>query len=650
VKTTDATISEAAGGTPTADADPAPQAVRPRGRVAVTPDVREPASPAPARQVRSELQATPGRHPAQLEAAVLQLEQEIERRTARERRDLFLKRLLELFAQATGRKEYLDEALKVVLDFTECRCGGIRVIDEDRRLPYESFAGFSADFWRLENPLSPATDVCACARVARRAPEPQESGQFTANGSFWCDDVFTFVEGLSPEQRARYRGACAREGFASLAIVPVRRQGRLVGLIHVADERRGLMPPSKVECLESMALLLGEAILRFDLEARLRAANALLESRATQLQALAAGLARAEERERQRLAAALHDHLQQLLVAVRYGLATLRPHVTSAEPRRILKQVDDLVGQSIDASRSLAAQLSPPALSDAGLIAGLRWLATWMRATHGLSVELALDATAEPSTENLRLLLFQAVWELLLSAAKHAGADRAHISLQSIADGWLRIEIASDGHGCDPSDGSAFGCPDGVGLWRVRDRVSRVGGRLEAAGESGGNTRLVIEVPASPATESEDSGAAAAEDRPARPKGVGATGRCRLLVADDHAMVRQGLIEILRKQEGFEAVGEAADGRQALEEARRLRPDVVVMDVSMPVMDGVEATRAITTELPEVCVIGLSMHAREDMEPPMREAGAAGYIAKDSPAEEIVAEIRRAFAERRAAR
>jgi DNA-binding NarL/FixJ family response regulator len=54
--------------------------------------------------------------------------------------------------------------------------------------------------------------------------------------------------------------------------------------------------------------------------------------------------------------------------------------------------------------------------------------------------------------------------------------------------------------------------------------------------------------------------------------------------------------------------------------------------------------------LPEVCVIGLSMHAREDMEPPMREAGAAGYIAKDSPAEEIVAEIRRAFAERRAAR
>ncbi len=121
-----------------------------------------------------------------------------------------------------------------------------------------------------------------------------------------------------------------------------------------------------------------------------------------------------------------------------------------------------------------------------------------------------------------------------------------------------------------------------------------------------------------------------------RPPGTG----IRVLLADDHAIVRQSLARLLGGQPGLEVVGLAGDGQQAVDLAVRLEPDVIIMDVSMPRLNGLEATRRVKALLPRVRVIALSMHREEDMAADMRAAGACRYLAKTSPPDELVKAIR----------
>jgi DNA-binding NarL/FixJ family response regulator len=114
----------------------------------------------------------------------------------------------------------------------------------------------------------------------------------------------------------------------------------------------------------------------------------------------------------------------------------------------------------------------------------------------------------------------------------------------------------------------------------------------------------------------------------------------RILIADDHRLFRQGLRQICEQKGGFVVVGEAENGQEAVTLARRLQPDVVVMDVRMPHLDGVQATSFITTEQPEVRVIVLTMHREDHHIFEAIRAGARGYLLKDVDAEELLAAIR----------
>ncbi len=116
--------------------------------------------------------------------------------------------------------------------------------------------------------------------------------------------------------------------------------------------------------------------------------------------------------------------------------------------------------------------------------------------------------------------------------------------------------------------------------------------------------------------------------------------RIRVLVVDDHAIVRQGLVRLLAGEPDLEVVGEASAGGVAVELTRQLVPDVVIMDVSMREGDGVEATRAIHAELPDVKVIGLSMYDEAEQGERMRLAGAVDYVSKIGPADALIAAIR----------
>jgi CheY-like chemotaxis protein len=178
----------------------------------------------------------------------------------------------------------------------------------------------------------------------------------------------------------------------------------------------------------------------------------------------------------------------------------------------------------------------------------------------------------------------------------------------------------------------------GFGLFSIRERLECLGGHLKIDSSLNLGTRVTVELPV--ALDLSQSKGIQARSKTRTVQAGDATSPIRVLLVDDHRIVREGLAQLLNGTPGIKVVGEAEDGYEAIDLARRLKPDVVVMDVSMPRMTGIEATRLIKADLPECCIIGLSMHDSAEMETSMREAGASVYLAKDGPSEVLINTIR----------
>ncbi|HUU09807.1 MAG TPA: response regulator transcription factor [Phycisphaerae bacterium] len=114
----------------------------------------------------------------------------------------------------------------------------------------------------------------------------------------------------------------------------------------------------------------------------------------------------------------------------------------------------------------------------------------------------------------------------------------------------------------------------------------------------------------------------------------------KILLVDDHQIIREGLRSLIEKERGMKVVGEAANGREAVRLARELAPDVVVMDVSMPDLNGIEATRQIASRVPAARVVALSMHSDRRFVAEMLRAGALGYLLKESAFDELARAVR----------
>ena len=117
-------------------------------------------------------------------------------------------------------------------------------------------------------------------------------------------------------------------------------------------------------------------------------------------------------------------------------------------------------------------------------------------------------------------------------------------------------------------------------------------------------------------------------------------GKIRVLLAEDHTIVRKGLRALLDDETDIEVVGEAEDGRETVRQVERVHPDVVLMDITMPLLNGVEATRQIKAQHPEVQVLGLTRHENEEYIYQLLRAGASGYVVKQAAPAELVEAIR----------
>jgi PAS domain S-box-containing protein len=389
--------------------------------------------------------------------------------------------------------------------------------------------------------------------------------------------------------------------------------------------------------------------LNVSLEQRVAARTAEVELQADELRRMTAELSASEQRERRRLAQALHDGLQQLLVAARMAIEQADQRVTESDARAVLQRAVELIDQSAEASRLLSLELCPPVLYDRGLGPALAWLSGHFGEHHRLEVDARIETELEPSNADVEGFLFQAARELLLNVVKYARTRTAGITM-SIDDDMLKISVEDDGSGFEPSQRltEATG-RGGFGLLNLRERLQLLGGRLDIRSAPGQGCRVEMSCPMSVVRPAESSSAPAGsreqppagETRTRSEEGSVHDGRpIRVMLVDDHRIVRDGLAGILEDQPGIEVVAEAADGREAIELVDRAAPDVIVMDVSMPRMDGVEATERILRERPHIRVIGLSMHEKRDLAEAMLRAGATRYLTKGGPSNELIAAIR----------
>jgi PAS domain S-box-containing protein len=406
------------------------------------------------------------------------------------------------------------------------------------------------------------------------------------------------------------------------------------------------------------------------LEQRIAERTSESELRAAQLRRLAAEVTEAEQRERRQLASILHDHLQQILVSARMHLQSVTSRLTEGELKQILEKTDLLLDDCITESQSLSHQLSPPILNKLGLLPALAWLADEQQEKHDLVVAMRCDRAVEPADPVVRTILFHAVRELLFNIVKHARVKQAEILVTSINQ-RIRIEVRDSGIGFDPS--SAGEKPNALGLHSIRERLRLFGGELDVVATPGKGAKVILHAPLDhaslgpsedPSTRATGSGRSFAassiphslnvtsvspggvvKEFPAAPPEAepapGARPRTRILLVDDHPLMRSVLAEMLAPYSEIDVVGEAGDGAEALSAAVRLNPDLILMDVSMPHLNGIEATRRILTVMPETRVVGLSLHETESMAQAMREAGAVDYFRKNEPAAVLLEKILR---------
>jgi PAS domain S-box-containing protein len=381
-----------------------------------------------------------------------------------------------------------------------------------------------------------------------------------------------------------------------------------------------------------------------ELEQAVNVKTAELRQSQDRLRALTSELNLAEQRERKRLATELHDHLQQMLVVGKLTIGQGK-RAASGVPacETVLKKVDGILSDALTYSRTLVAELSPPVLRDHGLAASLKWLAEYMKKKHEQTVAVVVfDDQSFNLPEDQRVLLFQSVRELLINSAKHAGTGQAALTMEKRAD-HLCITVKDEGTGFDLA-AAAAGVPSGgisskFGLYSIQERMRALGGTFTINSALGHGTSATLVLPLAGSAETNvlnpASSGTADSALSTQHSILQKNATIRVLLVDDHAMVRQGLRSVLDAYADIQVMGEARDGVEAMKLVEQLRPQVVVMDINMPKMNGIEATMQIKTKWPATAIIGISVNVGDDNNDAMRRAGAATLLTKEAAVEQL---------------
>ncbi len=324
--------------------------------------------------------------------------------------------------------------------------------------------------------------------------------------------------------------------------------------------------------------------------------------------------------ERHRIARELHDSVSQQLFAAMMLLSALNEQSEkSATPamQKQLKMVESIVNESQSEMRALLLHLRPTQLEGKSLKTGIEQLLKELTTKLPIEVEWQIeDISLQKGIEDH---LFRIVQELLSNTLRHSKAKLLEVRLVTM-DNLAVMKVVDDGVGFD-MDNVRQGS---YGLQNMRERVAEFGGTIKIISFPGRGTSVEIKIPL------------------VAKKGRGKR-MIKVLLVDDHEMVRIGVSAYLSVQDDMEVVGEAENGREGADMALELRPDIILMDLVMDEMDGIEATKEIMQNWKEAKIIIVTSFIDDEKVYPALEAGASSYMLKTSTASEIADAIRATY-------
>jgi PAS domain S-box-containing protein len=440
-------------------------------------------------------------------------------------------------------------------------------------------------------------------------------------------------------------------GMRAYCCHPLIVQETIIGTLAFGTCTRSAFAADETALMKSISDQVAVALQRLRVEKSLQQLNqslehqvavrtAIADQRSKQLQSLAIELIEAEEKERQRVSQLLHDDLQQILASARFQLQAFSANLP-AEP--MLERVEQLLAESIAKSRRLSHDLCPAVLYHSGLVPALEWVVRQMSEQFGLNVRMDVDTVQPLADAPVKVFVFRAVQELLFNIVKHAQVKDATLAISNFDAHHLVVVVSDRGCGFHAEKPDLPTTAEGFGLLTIRERAHYIGGRLLVESLPGSGSRIELRVPLKIAKGVDPQHSASAIEEKARmfseSEGIATGQGIRVLFADDHKVIRAGMIRLMSGQPDIVVVGEAANGREALDLALQLKPDLVIMDIGMPEMDGIEATRRIKAQLPNTCILGLSMLDHEQVIMDMRRAGADAFVSKSATSAELLKAI-----------
>lgn len=562
--------------------------------------------------------------------------------TERQRADILINsqnRSLEMIVTGSPLSSVLTYLARVVEMQSDSRAiASILLLDEEGNLRNGASPSLPEDYIEAINGLRPCINLGTCCSAAA-------TGQVVITPDIETDPNWVALKHLP--LGLGFRAAWSQPLIAS--------DGQVLGTFGTYfRERRGPTLPER-QAVEILARTAALAIERAraaealrDTQLRLENLSGTLEQLVekrtdelvqsqTRLRELASELNLAEQRERKRLAIELHDHLQQLLVLGKLKLGQGKRLAKSIPAiLEIMHQTDDVLSDALNYTRSLVADLSPSVLREHGLVAGMKWLAERMQ-RHELKVTVESEQDMVPLSEEQALLVFQSVRELLINAAKHAKCQQAWVGVTQ-QQGKLYITVKDEGAGFDRviAAENATGESSKFGLFSIRERMKALGGSLEIDTALERGTTCVLSLPLLDRTQSyADKPHVWSEPSKYTERHSQKVGTVSVVLVDDHVMIREGLRAVLANYPDISLIGEAADGEEAVSLVRKVQPSVVVMDINMPKLNGIEATARIKAQFPHIVIIGLSVNTEADNQEAMQKAGAARLLTKEAAVDEL---------------
>lgn len=367
------------------------------------------------------------------------------------------------------------------------------------------------------------------------------------------------------------------------------------------------------------------------------------------LRLLSTRLLEIQDEERRRIARDLHDITGQKLALQCIALSRMTRLVSPTandETRESIAQCLDLTNQIVEEIRTLSYLLHPPLLDELGLPAAVKWYAQGFQKRTGIRTDVDVARDLPRLRADAEVALFRVVQESLTNVHRYSGSPNAYVRITSDVDEY-KVEVGDFGKGMKvEQSGSVNGdtAPLGVGIQGMRQRIRQLAGALDILSKPGKGTVVIASIPTQKLSLPVDKDLTRETSPRISPEKSGPDAAQRILLADDHEMLRRGVRSMLEKELDLRVCGEAKNGIEAVEKAIALKPDLVILDVNMPALNGLAVVRQILRSCPETRILVFTVHDSEQTLQESVSAGAHGFLSKGKAGRDLIDAVRSVLA------